>query len=273
MENQASLYQMFTDIREQLEKAVSAFVRLNTLLGINCAVNTITQQEINAVLSAIRGNSIIPSQWFSDDIAKHKALLSEAKAKASQLKEIKNRILADWESDILNLDYAPILLRYKTEYTGFFKIFKSQYKQDKKKIQALSKTVIKKLPDESASALLISLKEYHEQVAWFEANSAILADVLGFYFDGIESKWDEALSAIDALEKLKNLPTTYITEELKNIVSHEHSETIATLDEFIGSSTTAFPKFEISYLLVQSNLELTKLILMAEQLLVRSTFI
>lgn len=242
VENQASLYQMFTDIREQLEKAVSAFVRLNTLLGINCAVNTITQQEINAVLSAIRGNSIIPSQWFSDDIAKHKALLSEAKAKASQLKEIKNRILADWESDILNLDYAPILLRYKTEYTGFFKIFKSQYKQDKKKIQALSKTVIKKLPDESASALLISLKEYHEQVAWFEANSAILADVLGFYFDGIESKWDEALSAIDALEKLKNLPTTYITEELKNIVSHEHSETIATLDEFIGSSTTAFSK-------------------------------
>lgn len=53
--------------------------------------------------------SIIPSQWFGSDMAKLKALVSEAKTKATYLLETKNRILADWESDVLCLYYAPML--------------------------------------------------------------------------------------------------------------------------------------------------------------------
>lgn len=133
-----------------------------------------------------------------------------------------------------------MLLRYKTEYTSFFKVFKSQYKQDKKQIQALSKTVIKKLPDEVASSLLLSLKEYHEQVAWFETNSTILTDALSSYYNGVESKWDEALAAIDALEKLKALPAACITEALQSIVSQDHSKQITALDEHLSASMAAF---------------------------------
>ncbi len=135
-----------------------------------------------------------------------------------------------------------MLLRYKTEYTSFFKVFKSQYKQDKKQLQALSKTVIKKLPDEVASSLLLSLKEYHEQEAWFETNSTILTDALSGYYSGVESKWDDALTAIDALEKLKALPAEYITEVLQSVVSQDHSKQIAALDERLNASMTAFAK-------------------------------
>ena len=244
VENHASLHQMFTDIREQLDQAISSFDSINALLGFNAAVNTNNQQDIAAVLTAIRGNSIIPSQWFGSDIAKLKALVTEAKAKATYLLGTKNRILADWESDVLCLDYAPMLLRYKTEYTSFFKVFKSQYKQDKKQLQALSKTVIKKLPDEVASSLLLSLKEYHEQAAWFETNSTILTDALSSYYSGVESKWDDALAAIDALEKLKALPAAYITEALQSIVSQDHSKQIAALDERLSASMTAFAKIQ-----------------------------
>ena len=242
IENHALLHQMFTDIREQLDQAISSFDSINALLGFNAAVNTNNQQDIATVLTAIRGNSIIPSQWFGSDMAKLKALVSEAKTKATYLLETKNRILADWESDVLCLDYAPMLLRYKTEYTSFFKVFKSQYKQDKKQIQALSKTVIKKLPDEVASSLLLSLKEYHEQVAWFETNSTILTDALSSYYNGVESKWDDALAAIDALEKLKTLPAACITEALQSIVSQDHAKQITALDEHLSASMAAFAK-------------------------------
>lgn len=242
VENHASLHQMFTDIREQLDRAISSFESINALLGFNAAVNTKNQQDIAAVLTAIKSNSIIPSQWFGSDMAKLKALVSEAKAKAICLLEAKKCILADWESDVLRLDYAPMLLRYKTEYTSFFKVFKSQYKQDKKQLQALSKNVIKKLPDEVAGALLLSLKEYHEQVAWFETNSTILTDALSSYYNGVESKWDDALAAIDALEKLKALPAACITEALQRIVSQDHSKQIAALDERLSASMTAFAK-------------------------------
>lgn len=242
IDNHALLHQMFTDIREQLDQAISSFDSINALLGFNAAVNTNNQQDIATVLTAIRGNSIIPSQWFGSDMAKLKALVSEAKTKATYLLETKNRILADWESDVLCLDYAPMLLRYKTEYTSFFKVFKSQYKQDKKQIQALSKTVIKKLPDEVASSLLLSLKEYHEQVAWFETNSTILTDALSSYYNGVESKWDDALAAIDALEKLKTLPAACITEVLQSIVSQDHAKQITALDEHLSASMAAFAK-------------------------------
>lgn len=242
VDNHASLHHMFADIREQLNQAICAFDSMNAMLGFGSAVNANSQQDIAAVLSAIRGNNIIPSKWFNSDIAKHKALVSEAKAKASHLIETKNRILAEWESDVLCLDYAPMLLRYKTEYTSSFKIFKSKYKQDKKQIQALSKTVIKKLPDEVASSLLFCLKEYHEQVAWFETNSANLADALSIYYNGVESKWDDALVAIEALEKLKSLPATCITGSLQSIVSQDHSKQIAALDELLGASMAAFAK-------------------------------
>ena len=242
VENHASLHQMFTDIREQLDRAISSFESINALLGFNVVVNTKNQKDIAAVLTAIRSNSIIPSQWFGSDMAKLKALVSEAKAKAICLLEVKKCILADWESDVLCLDYAPMLLRYKTEYTSFFKVFKSQYKQDKKQLQALSKNVIKKLPDEVASSLLLSLKEYHEQVAWFETNSTILTDALSGYYNGAESKWDDVLAAIDALEKLKALPAACITEALQSIVSQDHSKQIAALDERLSASMTAFAK-------------------------------
>ncbi len=244
VDNHASLHEMFTDIREQLVQVIFAFDSMCSLLGYNGTVNMNNRQNIAAVLTAIRGNSIIPSQWFGSDIAKYKALVLEAKAKASELSEIKNRILADWESDVLRLDYAPMLLRYKTEYTSFFKIFKSQYKHDKKQIQALSKTVIKKLSDEVASSLLLGLKEYHEQVAWFESNSASLADALSIYYNGVESNWDDALNAIDVIEKLKALPSACITENLKKIVSQDHSKQIATLDELLSASMTAFAKIQ-----------------------------
>ena len=40
--------------------------------------------------------------------------------------------------------------------------------KDKKQIQALSKKILKKLPDEVAVDLLNSLKTYHEKTAWFD---------------------------------------------------------------------------------------------------------
>lgn len=242
VENCASLHQIFVDIRKQLEDAISAFRSMNALLGSGYAVNVNNLQNIENILAAIRGNDIIPSQWFDGDITQYKAIVSAAKAKASQLSETQNHILSEWEPDVLRLDYAPMLLRYKTEYTSFLKIFKSQYRHDKREIQALSKTVIKKLPDEVASSLLFRLKEYHEQAAWFETNSGNLADALSIYYNGVESKWDDALIAMDALEKLKALPADCTTEVLQSIVSREHSKQIAAFDEFLGAATTAFAK-------------------------------
>jgi very-short-patch-repair endonuclease len=254
IENHVALYRMFENIYEHLNRANAAFDSTDKLLGVNISANMINQQNIAEILTIIRKNDIIPSQWFEDDLSEHKILIVEAQRNATRLLEIKNRILAEWESEVLCLDYAPILLRFKTEYTSLFKIFKSQYKRDKKQLKGLSRTVIKKLSDDVATNLLLSLKDYHEQVEWFEANDAYLSNALSFYYGGIESKWNEALSAMDAAEKLKNIPTTYISDTLKTMLAKDHQEEIAALDEFLGTSATAFA--EIQSIISSSTIEL-----------------
>lgn len=147
IENALSLQETFTNIRTELSQANASFASINKLLGINLTANTVNQQYLAELLALMKNNGIIVSTWFTEDLTKTKGLVEEAKAHAIRLIETKSRILANWEPEILALDYSPILLRYKTAYTSFFKIFHSQYRSDKKQLQALSKTVIKKLPD------------------------------------------------------------------------------------------------------------------------------
>ena len=156
-------------------------------------------------------------------------LIEDAKERAAHLIETKAQILADWESEVLSLDYLPILLRYKTDYTSIFKIFNSQYRNDKKLLQAFSKTVIKKLPDDVAADLLFRLKDFHEQAAWFEERKTVLSETLSVYYNGVDSKWDAALSAVETVARLRDIPDAYISNILIEMVAKEHTEAIISL--------------------------------------------
>ena len=244
IENHVSLHDSFSEICGQLASAITSFDSINCILDTNFVVNTISNKNIEKLISAIGGNRIIPTQWFNEDLTTHKALITEAKTNAARLAETKSKILAEWEADVLTLDYAPMLLRYKTEYTNFFKAFKSQYKQDKKQLMAMSKNIIRKLSDDVASELLISLEDYHEQTAWFENNSVKLSAVLSIYYHGIESEWDTALAALEEAEKIKNLPTTVLSDKLKSIVARDHLEEITALGNYLNTSVTAFEQIQ-----------------------------
>ena len=144
IENHEALHHSFTEIHDQLHNAIVAFDSINAILGTTFVVNTVNQKNVAELIAIIGDNRIIPAQWFTEDLARHKALVAEAQINAARLLDIKAKLLSEWESDVLTLDYAPILLRYKTEYTNFFKIFKARYKQDRKQIRALSKSIIRK---------------------------------------------------------------------------------------------------------------------------------
>ena len=115
-------------------------------------------EQVVSLLELIRSNVKLNKIWFTSDITKIRTQVIEAQTVANEIKNAKEKLMALWEPEILSLDYAPILLRYKTEYTNIFKVFKGQYKQDKKQILALSKTVLKKLSDDSIIELLTTLK-------------------------------------------------------------------------------------------------------------------
>lgn len=244
IENVISLLHMFARIREGLVQANSSITAINKLLGINITANSVNQQYIAEILALIKNNEIIPCEWFTVDWTKLKVLIEDAKERATHLIETKAQILVDWESEVLSLDYAPILLRYKTDYTSFFKIFNSQYRNDKKQLQALSKTIIKKLPDDVATDLLFRLKDFHEQVAWFEERETVLSETLSVYYNGVDSKWDAALSAVETVARLRDIPDAYISNILIEMVTKEHTEAIISLETLLGAATVAFAQIK-----------------------------
>lgn len=163
-----------------------------------------------------------------------------------------------WEPEILNLDYAPILLRYKTEYTNFFKVFKRKYKQDRKQILALSKTVLKKLPDDAVVDLLTNLKYYHDKLNWLEQNASELERLLGNYYKGLDSDWGYITNAVDICSQMRNLHINETSPLLLDIVSVEHSEEAAKLDVLLTELTTALTtvKNEVASLEAEIDIDL-----------------
>lgn len=236
----AEILGTLTSLKDKLMSANRAFSAINNLLGTTFISNTNNQQIIADLLASIQNNIILQQNWFATDIGEIKALVNEAKTTANQLKINKEKILGEWESDVLSLDYSPILLRYKTDYTSIFKVFNSQYWQDKKQIQALSKKILKKLPDEVAVDLLNSLKTYHEKKAWFDDKSEELSRALATYYTGIASDWDLVLAAIGIVEKLLQLPVKGIPACLIELLSVDHKAQIESLESLLSTVMTSF---------------------------------
>lgn len=234
-----ALHAHFSSLKNALVNAKNTYKAINDKLGTNFATNAYNQQTVVSLLELIRNNVILNKIWFSSDISKIRNIVVETQSVATEIKSAKEKILSAWEPEILALDYAPILLRYKTEYTNFFRVFKGQYKQDKRQIQALSKTVLKKLSDEVVVELLTTLKLYHDKQNWLEENTPELERLLGSYYVGVDSDWDCILNAVSVCSQMRNLPIGEISARLLDIVSVEHTEEAAKLDVLLSELTTA----------------------------------
>lgn len=240
IKNATLLLDCFSLMKEKLTIANKAFAEINNLLGTKFISNTHSQQAITELLAIIRTNTILKKNWFSIDIDKARKLINEAKTMSIDLKTCKEKVLEEWEPEVLSLDYSPILLRYKTDYTSVFKVFNSQYKKDKKQIQALSKTVIKKLTDDIAINLLSSLKEINDKIAWFIDNNEELTEIFSTYYSGVDSDWDFLLSAMNIVENLVNSMPDGVPQEIIDLVAFERSTQIDLLESSLASMETSF---------------------------------
>lgn len=235
----ATLQGHFSSLKNALAEARDIYKAINEKLGTDFSINAYNQQTVISLFELIRCNVILKKSWFSSDVAKIKNLVNEAQAVANEIKSIKEKLLFVWEPEILNLDYAPILLRYKTEYTSIFKAFKGQYRQDKKQIQALSKTVLKKLSDDTAVELLTLLKLYHDKLACLEEKTPELEESLGDYYRGVDSDWEYIINAVDICSQMKELPIGEIPSRLLDIISNDHMEEANKLDVLLSKLATA----------------------------------
>ncbi|MFZ5944439.1 MAG: DUF4011 domain-containing protein [Bacillota bacterium] len=158
--------------------------------------SSIPLSEPNELLSLSRINSEIEkldaailntycySVWNSGDFQKAQALFDTAKQNIENILGLRNKLLSTFDREILDLDFRAMLSRFKTDYTSFFKIFKGQYRTDKKTIKGLYKQIVNKVRDAEIIETLTSLRELDEVSIWLSENNQILAQTFGEHYSG-----------------------------------------------------------------------------------------
>ena len=131
-----------------------------------------------------------------------------AEKKAREIRELKDKILQDFNRDIFSVDFEGMLSRFKLEYTSFFKVFKSNYRVDQKQIKLLYKNPSAKLEDAVIISVLSTIKEMAQIRSDMERQCGNLIIAFGEVFkyeDTDFSSIQHMLSMYGELKKAENL--------------------------------------------------------------------
>lgn len=146
--------------------------------------------EIEKLDNAI-ANTYCYSAWNNDYLPNVQLLIDEAQENIENVINIRSKLLSDFDREIFDIDFHSMLVRFKTDYTSIFKIFKSQYRMDKRTVKGLYKQVVKKVTDTEIMDVLTELRNIDDSNEWLSENNQALTHILGNHFNG--EKTDFAL--------------------------------------------------------------------------------
>lgn len=131
-----------------------------------------------------------------------KSLFYEAKENHEKVTSISQDVLKIFEKEIFDLDYKPMLKKFKTEYASLFRIFNAGYRKDKNTIRALSIDYKQKFSYGEIIVLLRTLQSYFKTNDWISENSERLKIFFGSYYKDFDTNWKELEDAILVFEKI-----------------------------------------------------------------------
>ena len=147
-----------------------------------------------------------------DDI--QNKLLSH-KALYESLFNYKAAIIKDFDQEILNLDYYPILQKFRDSYTSIFRVFKREYHKNIRLLSSFSNTKLK-LNYTQAINLLYQLNSYRKKREEILIQESAMKDLYESYYLQENTDWDKISNAIQFAIELKaiicnsNFPDTLI---------------------------------------------------------------
>ncbi|MBQ9429485.1 MAG: DUF4011 domain-containing protein [Clostridia bacterium] len=245
----------FMRLKSALTEMRDLLGKINAHLGSGFDERKTDRRAIEELVEIFEKGLVFQKNWFTADFDGILGLARRAREASAQVRAIREKLLAHWEPEVLELDYAPMLLRYKTAYTSLFKYFNGQYGRDRMQIKALSRTVMAKLPDETAIELLLQLKSYHENIARLTENADALRQALGGDYRGQNTDWNALFAALDAFDRWRALPrcNTYktLTELLCERSDRETKELLPLFAAFVAKARDA--RAEISALAIRTD--------------------
>lgn len=212
-------------------------------LSIKITITPYNIGKIFEIITLIKNKPIFQPTWFDNGIVCN-ALQNIDKYQniCNEINAIVNKISEKWEKEIISIDSDSILNRFKTEYRSIFKIFKLQYRTDKREVIQYLRNPLEKIEDQQIVDLLLQLKELHELKYELEKENSNIKLWYGSLYNGENTDWDSLSSTLGIVQKLlKIYPNIKEQKEfVKRLVSGQYNnfeKVLSIYDELSPENT------------------------------------
>jgi Superfamily I DNA and RNA helicases and helicase subunits len=153
-------------------------------------------------------------EWFDDcSFVRMKHIATNCKNAYDEIVVLKQSVLSKFDKEIFDVDFYPILKRFRGEYGSVFRRFKSRYKNDIKLLRQYL-TNGAKLSYPEAFALLNNLKIISDKIEYLEKDRELYISYFGSYYNGEDTLWSILNDALDAFDNICSF-NEYISEQVK----------------------------------------------------------
>lgn len=165
-------------------------------------------------------SEIIPvDKWF-DTTSLHeiKKSFPTERLLHEKLVDTRQTVLQTFDKEIFDLDYYPMLQRFRSDYSSSLRILKGSYRKDMHTLKAYLHDGAK-LEYKDALLLLNLLKVIDDKTEEIEGKQQQYSVSYGQYYDGLNTDWDTLLEAMDLFEKVVSV-IDFFPLKLRNLYKY-----------------------------------------------------
>lgn len=280
IEQRHSILGKIESLVKQVEELRAVSLELADELGVKSATSLLDILALSKLVSNILQDPKPLESWFDEQqFIILRKVFEETRLQYEKRASHENILLSEFDRDILDLEFAPILMRVRDSYNSALKYFKPSYYQDRKTFHNLSRNPSKKYINTDLLNYLQMLKERSEINAWIAENKCKAIEFLGAWFNDDYTDWNRIVEAINAFtnimaffaheimpEKTKRLLMDSETSKKHVKQIHERLVEILTKVETINNASS-FIKLDVAI----QNIDLSEL--HAKSIFLRDTFI
>ena len=208
-------------VLEFIKEINDTISQVNSTYNLNLSINIDELDSYKTLLELILKDFEVNDKWFDmSTITIIEKLIHDYRSNCSKLYDLKKLLLNDFDKDILEVGVKEILVRFRTDYSNGFKMFKPNYHKDIKLIKGFYRGS-EKITDNIIIKALELCKDIKEE----EVNIRDFENQLKYYLDSDlinkYTDWDSIDNSINIMKQinceLKKLGETH-NETIKNII-------------------------------------------------------
>ena len=208
-------------VLEFIKEINDTISQVNSTYNLNLSINIDELDSYKILLELILKDFKVNDKWFdTSTIMIIEKLIHDYRSNCSKLYDLKKLLLNDFDKDILEVGVKEILVRFRTDYSNGFKMFKPSYHKDIKLIKGFYRGN-EKITDNIIIKALELCKDIKEE----EVNIRDFENQLKYYLDSDlinkYTDWNSIDNSISIMKQinceLKKLGETH-NETIKNII-------------------------------------------------------